>query len=811
MRTLWNDIRYGIRMLAANPGFSAIAILSLAIGIGANTSMFSLADAMLLRPLPVDHPADIVRVVSTSQAERYGRLSIPDYIDFRDHAKSISGLVGYKNIPLGFNPNPDAPAKLMLGLAVTANFFDVLGVRPSLGRGFRADEDREAVVIISDSTWESQFGRDPSVIGRAVKLSKVDFTIVGVAPASFPGLDRYAHESMYVPIGVTPRFAPDEKDLLGHRDRLNLSVYGRLQPGRTASEAQAELQTIARNLEQVYPDTNRGRGALAMPELQARVRVDPDDALQTAIFLAIAGLVLLIACANVASLLLSRARARSREIAIRLAIGASRARLLRQLLTESLLLAFAGGVAGLGLALVGIKFFSAIRLPTALPLWLVAHLDLRVLAFCAAASVLSGIVFGIAPALHTLRTDLSGTLKSGDAALSGKRRRFQVRNILVIGQVAVSMLLLLIAGLLVKDFANATGFTAGFRTDHVLLLTMDPSLVGYQESQGRAFYRQLEERVSGLPGVRSVALGEHIPLGVTSSSKNVLIEGYEMPRGQQSLSMLVNPVDEHYFNVMQIPVVAGRNFQASDTPSSVPVAIVNEAMAQTYWPKRSPIGGRIQMGKQTLQVVGVAKNIKYRDMSEHPLPFLYLPFSQQYESLMTLHVETAVDPATLAGPVLAEIRRLDAATPVQDVQTMQHFFREGALFGNRLITQVVTVIGLFGLLLAVTGLYGVIAYSVSRRTREIGIRMAIGADPGSVARLVLRQGMKLTVIGGAIGLVLSLLASQVLGSLLVGVSARDPEVYVAVPLLLAAISLLACYIPARRAARIDPLLALRQD
>ncbi len=753
----------------------------------------------------------MVRVVSTSQAERYGRISYPDYLDFRDHAKSLSGLLGYKNIAIGFNPNPDAPAKLLLGLAVTTNFFDVLGIRPSLGRGFRADEDREAVVIISDSTWDSQFGREPSVIGRTVKLSKVDFTIIGVAPASFPGLDRYVHESMYVPQGVTPRFAPDEKDLLGHRDRLNLSVYGRLQPGRTASEAQAELQTIARNLEQAYPDTNRGRGALAMTELQARMRVDPDDALETAIFLAIAGLVLLIACANVASLLLSRARARSREIAIRLAIGASRARLLRQLLTESLLLAFAGGAAGLGLALVGIKFFSAIRLPTALPLWLVAHLDMRVLAFCAVASTLSGIVFGIAPALHTLRTDLSGTLKSGDAALSGKRRRFQVRNILVIGQVAVSMLLLLIAGLLVKDFANATGFTAGFRTDHVLLLTMDPSLVGYQESQGRAFYRQLEERVGSLPGVRSVALGEHIPLGVTSSSKNVVIEGYELPRGQQSLSILVDSVDEHYFNVMQIPVVSGRKFQSSDTLSSVPVAIVNEAMAQTYWPKRSAIGGRIQMGKQTLQVVGIAKNIKYRDLSEHPLPFLYLPFSQQYEALMTLHVETAVDPATLAGPVLAEIRRLDAATPVQDVQTMQHFFQEGALFGNRLITQVVTVIGLFGLLLAITGLYGVIAYSVSRRTREIGIRMAIGADPGSVARLVLRQGMKLTAIGGAIGLVLSLLASQVLGSLLVGVSARDPEVYVAVPLLLAAISLLACYIPARRAARIDPLLALRQD
>ncbi len=811
MRTLWNDIRYGIRMLAANPGFTLVAVLSLAIGIGANTSMFSLADAMLLRPLPVQHPDDVVRVVSTSQTSRYDRISIPDYLDFRDHAKSFSGLVGLKNIPVGFNPNPDAPAKLTLGLAVTPNFFDVLGLRPALGRGFRADEDREPVVVISDSLWDSQYGRDPSVIGRSVKLSKVDFTIIGVAPKNFPGLDRYAHESMYVPLGITPRFAPDEKDLLGHRERLNLSVYGRLQAGRTPAQAQAELQTIARNLERAYPETNRGRSALAMPELEARMRVDPDDALQTAIFLAIAGLVLLIACANVASLLLSRARARSREIAIRLAIGASRARLLRQLLTESLVLAFAGGVAGLGLALLGIQFFSTIRLPTALPVWLVAHLDLRVLLFCLGASVVSGVVFGIAPALHTLRTDLSGTLKAGDAALSGKRRRFQMRNVLVIGQVAVSMLLLVISGLLVKDFANATGFTAGFRTDHVLLLTLDPSLVGYQETQGRAFYRQIEERVSGLPGVRAVALGEHVPLGVTSSSKNIVVEGYEMQRDQQNLSVLVNPVDERYFNVMQIPILSGRKFESTDTQSSVPVAIVNEAMAQAYWPKRSAIGGRIQIGKQALQVVGIAKNIKYRDMSERPQPFLYLPFSQQYESLMTLHVETSVDPATLAGPVLAEIRKLDAGTPVQDIQTLQHFFREEALFGNRLITQVVTAIGLFGLLLAITGLYGVIAYSVSRRTREIGIRMAVGADPGSVARLVLRQGMKLTGIGAVIGLALSLLASQLLGSMLVGVSARDPEVYVAVPLLLTAIALLACYVPARRAARIDPLLALRQD
>ena len=811
MRTLWSDVRFGLRILAANPGFAAVAILSLAIGIGANTAMFSLADAILLRPLPVAHPEEMVRVLSSSAAARYGRISFPDYRDFRDQTKTLSGLMAFHHIEAGFSPSPGAPAQMLLGAAATTNFFDVLGVRPQLGRGFRADEDREPVVVISDSVWDAQFGRDPSIIGRTVALSKVDFTIIGVAPASFPGLDRFVHEAIYVPLGVTPRLSPDDKTLLDHRERTNLIAYGRLLRRHTAAQASAEMQTVARNLERAYPDTNHGRAALALPELEARLRQFPEDGVQTGILLAFAGLVLLIACANVASLLLSRARARSREIAVRLAIGAGRARLLRQLLTESLMLALAGGAAGMGLALFGIRFFSSIRLPTTLPLWLVAHLDLRVLAFCAAASAASGLIFGLAPALHTLRTDLGATLKAGDSALSGKRHRFQVRNLLVVGQVAVSMVLLIAAGLLVKDFAGVTASTAGFRTDHVLLLTLDPSLAGYDEQHSRALYQQIVERVAALPGVRAAALGQHVPLGATSSNQDVVVEGYEMPRGQQSIAVSASAVDERYFGVMEIPVLAGRNFGSSDTASAAPVAIVNQTMARTYWPHGGAVGGRIRLGRTEAQVVGVAKDIKYRDLSEHPAPFLYLPFSQKFSSLMTLHVHTAVDPATLAGPAAAEIRRLDAGTPVQDVQTLQHFFREQALFGNRLVTQVVAVTGMFGLLLAVTGLYGVIAYSVSRRTREIGIRMAVGADPGSVARLVLGQGMLMTAIGAAIGIVLSLLASQVLGTMLVGAGARDLSVYLAVPLLLAAISLLACYTPARRAARIDPLLALRQD
>jgi putative ABC transport system permease protein len=809
LHTLLNDLRYGLRMLAANPGFTAVAILSLAIGIGANTSTFSLADALLLRPLPVAGPDEIVRILSTSSAQQFAGISYPDYIDFRNQTKTLSGLVAYEQTAVGFQPNPQSPTQLKLGLAVSTDFFDLLGVKVALGRYFRPEEDRNPVVVLSDSLWQSQFARDSSVIGRTLRLSKVDFTIIGVAPKTFPGLDSFVHEDLYVPFGMLPRVAPDKNTLVS-RDHLYLEAFGRLAPGRTALQAQAELQTIARNLERGYPLTNRGRGVVAVSSFRARA-YNSGDELSVAVLLAIAGLVLLIACANVANLLLSRAHARSKEIAVRLAIGASRRRLFQQLLTESLLLALAGGAVGLLLALFSIDFFASLRLPTTLPLWLVARLDLRVFLFAIACSVLSAVIFGVAPGMHALKSDLTSTLKGGDASPSSKGPRLQARNVLAVAQIAISVMLLLAAGLLTKDFSNLVRARPGFRIDHVLIMGLYPGVAGLQEPQARDFYRQLVGRLSALGGVRSVALGQHIPLGMSSSLRSVVVEGFEMPRDQRSFSVQSNTVDDHYLTLLQIPIVRGRNFNGRDTASSPPVAIVNEAMAEKYWPDRSAVGGRIRMSGRTLEVVGVAKTIKYRDLSEAPLPFLYLPFAQEYSSLLTLHVESAGDPAALAAPVLAEIHRLDPNTPVQDTQTLDHYFKETALIGNRMVTQMVTVIGLFGLLLATMGLYSVIAYAVSRRTREIGIRVAIGADPGGVARLVLRQGMLLTLAGLGIGLLLALSVSKLLGSLLVGVSSRDPFVFLAVTLILAAVSLLACYVPARRAARMDPLVALRQD
>jgi putative ABC transport system permease protein len=811
VRTLLQDLRYGFRILTANPGFTAVAILSLAVGIGATTSMFSLSDALLLRPLPVERPGEIVRIFSASKAEPLGSVSYLDYVDFKEQTKSLAGIAAYNHIPVGFHADPAAPSQFRVAQAVTTNFFEMLGVKPSLGRVFQADDDREPVLVLSHSFWESQFAGDRSVIGRRVRLSNLDFTVIGVAPRSFPGLEIFLHEEMYVPMGVRSRLSAEPGNVPENRERGSLFVYGRLRPGGEAREAQAEFATVARHLEQAYPESNRGRGALVLPEQEARLRSDPDVPALVALLLAIAGLVLLIACTNVANLLLVRARARSREIAIRLAIGAGRGRLFRQLLTESLLLAVFGGAVGLALAAAGMQFISSLRLPTDFPLGLVVPVDERVLVFSIALSLLSGLIFGLAPAFRMTKTDLTGTLKAGDLAVTGKIRRFRMRDLLVVGQVAGSLVLLVAAGLAVKDFARALHFRPGFRTDHMLVMMFDPAVARYQEPQARAFYSQLVERVQALPGVRSVTLGEHVPLGFTSSSRAVVVEGFEMPRDQRNLSLTFNTVDERYFATMQIPIVSGRAFDRRDTATTPLVTIVNETMAHRYWPSRSALGGRIRIGEKTFEVVGIAKDIKYREISEAPMPFFYLPFSQDYQAHMTLHVETAGDPAAMAAPVVAAIHRLDPNQPVAGVTTLDHFFQEGALFVNRLITQLVTTIGLFGLLLATTGLYGVIAYSVSRRTREIGIRMAVGADRRDVLRMVLRQGAVLILTGAGLGLSLAFLLAPAFQSQLVGTSSRDPAVFLAVMLVVLGVGLAACYVPARRAARVEPFDALRQE
>jgi predicted permease len=808
---LKQDLRSGIRLLRAHPGFTAVAVISLAVGIGANTAMFSVADAILLHPLPVGQPSEIVRLMSVSPGDESGGVSYLDLLDLSRQTRSLAGITGYAHALIGFRAGSSGAAQVKLAAMTATNFFDVLGVRLLVGRGFRAGEDRQPVCVLGYDLWRSAFAGDPSVAGQTIRLSNLDVTVVGVVPQSFGGLEQFVREQVYVPIGMWPRFADEVRAGLERRDHRMVAAYGRLRPGVTSREAQSEMAAIAANLARAYPEANRGRTVAVMTERAARERNDPTLAPLAILLIVIASLVLLIACANVANLLLSRAGARSREIAVRLAIGASKGRLMRQLLTESLLLATLGGIAGLALALAFLSYLSSIRLPSDLPIGFSLTLDERLLTVSLAATLLSGLVFGLAPAWQMVRTDLNGSLKSGEVPVVQRGPRFAARHLLVTGQVAVSTLLLVLGGLFVKDFITALRLRPGFRTDHILLVGLNPGAVRYTEAQGREFYRQVVTKAKTLPGVRSVALAANVPLGYSHSDRVVTIDGYELPRDQQGFLTFYNTVDQSFFPTMQIPLVAGRNFDEHDRPDSPLVAIVNETMAQKFWPKRSAVGGRIQYEGKTLQVVGIVKNMKYNDISETPMPYFFVPFAQQYTAPMTLLVETSGDPSAQTAPVMAAVRGLDPEQPIQDVNTMDRFFRYGALFGDRLIAQIVTGIGVFGSLLAVIGLYGVIAYAVNRRTREIGIRVAVGADSADVLGLFLGQGVRFTLVGVAIGLVLAVVLSPFIGSQLVDGNPRDPLVLAVVPVLLSAVSLLACYVPARRATAVDPLRALRQD
>ncbi|MEO8026682.1 MAG: ABC transporter permease, partial [Bryobacteraceae bacterium] len=575
---LWQDVRFAVRTMSKNPGFVAVAMLSLALGVGANTAMFSFTDALLLRPAPVPEPDRLLRMFTNSAAKSLAGVSYPDYLDIRDQMKTISGTAASKLFPASLGTTGDAPARIKLGLAVNPEYFDTLQVRAELGRTFRKEEDRQEVVVLSHAAWVNEFASDPGIVGRVVRINSVDFTVIGVLPETFLGLNRVIHEDFYAPAGVLVRLAQDPT-ALERRDRRSFDLYARLAPGRSAAEARDELKSLSVGLAQTYPATNLNRTLIAMPEHDAILAVEKDESTLVILLLSLSGLVLLIACANVANLLLSRARGRSREVAIRLAVGAGRGRLIRQLLTESMVLGLVGGAAGVAAGFAAIRFLGAIRLPSDLPVSIATRLDGRALFVSIGVALLAALLFGVFPAFRTARTDLTEALKAGDSAGMGRNRRFHMRNVLVVGQVAVSMALLLLSGLLVRDLSETVRFNPGFRTDHVLLLTMDPALTRYDETRGRSFYKQLLENVRVLPGVRSAVLGMHVPLGFTSSTVSVVVDGYQLPKNQDSVVIDTNTVTEGYFETMQIPIMAGRAFDRRDTPQSPMVAMVNQAMA----------------------------------------------------------------------------------------------------------------------------------------------------------------------------------------------------------------------------------------
>ena len=812
-----NDFRYALRTLRQNPGFALIAILSLALGIGANSAIFSFADALLLRPLPVPQASRVVTVVSRWRGGGFGGMSYKDYLDFRNKSKSFEGFAALQLIRVGFATSKDALPQMKAGFLASGDSFRALNVEPELGRSFRPEEDqapgRDAVVVISHDLWQSEFASSREVIGKTVFLNGISFTIIGVAPEAFTGVDQFFHPAVFAPMMMSPRLAASpEQSILERRDDRGLTVKARLKPGVSVAQANAEAEVIGKQLAQAYPDTNRNCSAAVRTEFQVRVDRSPYDAMIVGFVLLLVGVVLLIACANVANLLLSRARARSREIAVRLAIGAGRARLVRQLLTESLVIAVLGGVLGLLLAQAGVETFSHFKIPSDIPLSLDAKLDLRVTLYALFASIASAILFGLAPALQATRTDLVQSLKSGAEGVR-KRRRFLGRNTLVIAQVSGSLLLLVCATQLFRATSYLLSSPAGFRTDHLLMTSFDPTLVRYTPAQTQIFYKRLEERTRALPGVKSAALARLPSLSNYPVMRSVIPEGFQLPPEKENVDVPANIVSEDYFQTAGIPLLQGREFRTTDTADAPRVAIVSEQFARKFYPKQDPVGKRFRLDRRDgplVEIVGLARQSKYFFLAEPPQDILYLPLGQDPQSQMMLLAQSEGDPAALAGPIRDVVHALDPDQPVLGVRTMEEYFDLRARKFLNWISNAIGAMGMLGFILAMVGLYGLMTYSVSRRMREIGIRMAIGADRVKVIGMVLKQGLLLAGIGVAIGILLSFLFSRALtGSM--GVPSFNLTALALVSLALLGAAMLGAYVPARRASLVDPMRVLRQD
>jgi predicted permease len=812
---LWQDVRYAARMLRRSPGFALVAMLSLALGIGANTAAFSMADAALLRPLPVADPGHVVALHAETPQQGLGGLSYPDFEDVARRTQAFEGIVAARTMRLALAQPTDVVPQVRLALMVSRGFFQVLGVQPALGRAFTDEEStvpgRDRVVVLSDELWRAQFAADPRVVGTIIRLNGQPFTIVGVAPPQFTGLSQFLHPALYAPITALTG-APGPTNPLEDRSGTRLTVRGRLAPGVTMARAQSELTALSRALASTYPDTNRSRTFTVRTELGARIAEAPPTLAIVTLLLALAGLVLFIACANVAGLLLARARSRGREIAIRLAIGAGRLRLLRQLLTESLVLSCAGALAGMGLAWLVIRTLASWRLPTDTPIGLNVQLDLRVLLFTAVASMGSVLLFGLVPAWRTASPGLTDALKSTEGGLSTRVRQ-RGRHVLVVAQIALCAIVLVVSGGLFDAFRRMVLVDPGLQADRVMMIELDPELVGYTPERTRELYRALLERVRALPDVRSAALTSAVPFRPNFVDQEIVPEGYTFPRDERSARTPLNVVDEHYFATIDIDIVRGRGFSARDSDTAPLVAIVNDALAHRYWGAASPLGRRIRLGGDGpfAEVVGVARTGKYGNLAEAPQPYLYLPFLQRPRSRMTVLAEAAGDPRALTAPLLQAVRALDPGQPVFNVRDFHTYFQQGTLGLPRVLMQMVGVAGLIGLGLALVGLYGVVAYSVSRRTREIGIRMAIGATKLDVASLVLRQGLTLSIAGTIVGLAASAPVLRLMSAGLAGLGGLSYWTLAIVPVGLVAVTLGACWLPARRATRIDPTIALRAD
>jgi len=822
MRSL-ADLHFAVRTLARSPGFALIAILSLALGIGANTAMFSYVDAVLLRPLPVLDSGRIVEVDSTAPDTRLGRVSYADYEALRDRTKSLESLTCYDFFLAGIAARPNQVPRYSLNAGVSGNFFSGLRIQPVLGRGFRPDEDavegRDTVAVISYQMWDREFARDRGVLGRQIRVNGSDFNVIGVAPENFAGPEAFVSPEIYIPMHSRRKAVLDTPaDYLTSRKNRSATLLGRLKPGISVAVAQSELRTIAHDLAVQYPDTNRDRTVTVLDYLHARFENDPVDASLALTLLAITGLVLLIACANVANLLLGRGTARAREIAIRMAVGASRGTLVRQLLTESLLLATLGGAAGIGVGYLGVRFLQAIPIPSDFPISLGIQMDRRLLSFSLIVSLATGVAFGMLPALRATRRELSATIKASDSGprrISALRGLLTGRNMLVTAQLALSVILLVISADCIRGFQAAWRIDPGFRLDHILFFSLNPNIQRYDEARTRDFYKKLTDRLRDASGVTGVSMSSSIPFSTGQSLRKYYAEGEQARKSGEAQRTISYQVDERYFPLMETKILRGRGIDSRDTAKSPRVAVINEHLSSKLFGKQDPLGRRFRLDSADgpeLQVAGVAKEGIYTYWAEPAQEAVWTPFAQDFSSQLYVEMRTAGDPASFASVVREQVRALDPDMPIFRISTMASFFHDRAMLGPRLIAQIVTATGVMGLLMAVIGLYGVVAYAVSRRTREIGIRIAVGATPGSVARMVLGQGGVFTVAGLAIGLALVIpLARNVVPNFVVGAEPLAAVVLLGVPAVLAAATMAACWVPARRAAKVDPSRTLRQE
>jgi putative ABC transport system permease protein len=816
MSSLIKDIRYAVRSLIKRPGFVAVAVITLALGIGANTAIFSLVNTVLLRSLPVDRPGEIVSVAVRAKDDSMSALSYPNYKDFRDRNDVLSGMLVYRFVPLSLSRGGNN--ERIWGYEVSGNYFDVLNVKAIRGRTFLPEEDKtklsHPVVVLGYEAWQRRFGGDPNLVDKDILINNHQFRVIGIAPEGFKGTEFVYSPEIWLTASMM-EWAEPGATWLDDRNSKNFFGIGRLKPGVSARQAEASLNLLSQQLAKEYPDSNEGQSVkigppgFILPDLRGAV------VSFTWVMMAAVGLVLLVTCTNLAGLMLARATDRRKEIAIRLAMGANRIRLIRQLLTESILLSFIGGLAGLMLALWIVKVLLALKPPIDFPLALDVGIDWRVLLFSLAVSVAAGAIFGLAPALQATRPNLVGTLK--DTAAQGGAVKTRLRSVLVVAQIAISLVVLIAAGLVVRTLQQLQTMNPGFNPQNALTMSFDLGLQGYDEPRGQQFYKQLTERVQSLPGVEAAAVSSYIPLSLNYNSRNVFVEGKPAERGDNAPISMNASAGPGYFKALGTPIVQGREFTEQDQEKSEQVAIVNETFVRRLMPElQSPaeaVGKRFSFSAPEgpfRRIVGVAVGGKYFNIAEDPRPFIWTPLTQDYQSSGILTVRTKGNPDALFGPVRGQVQSLDPNLPLFDVKTLTEHMKF-ALFPAKVAATVLGVFGLVALLLSAVGVYGITSYAVAQRTHEIGIRLALGAQLGDVLRLVLSHGLKLTIIGAAIGLFGAYLVTRAITSVLYGVSATDPLTFGGVSVLLVGVALIASYVPARRATKVEPLVALRNE